>query len=181
MPGTLRTVKSRWTNLAAPPTCLKTAILWVRAVRILGIDGMPPQDHDDRPSPGQRQKMVDWLAWGTSVSVDCDVVDDSGRVTIHRLNRTEYNNTIRDLLGVDMDVTKDFPSDDVGYGFSNIADHPGGVPLRLQHFRDGQFLLFQDGAESIDAVDNTATSRIDSGKKPVTRSGTGGDLANAYR
>jgi hypothetical protein len=120
-------------KLGGPADVLEDRDTWVRAVRILGIDGMPPADHDDRPSPGERQKMVDWLELKL-FRVDCDVVDDSGRVTIHRLNRTEYNNTIRDLLGVDMDVTKDFPSDDVGYGFSNIADVLSLPPLLLEKY-----------------------------------------------
>ena len=46
----------------------------------------------------------------------------AGRVTIRRLNRTEYNNTIRDLVGVDFKPADDFPADDVGYGFDNIGD-----------------------------------------------------------
>jgi hypothetical protein len=43
-------------------------------------------------------------------------------VTIRRLNRAEYNNTVRDLLGVNFRPADDFPSDDVGYGFDNIGD-----------------------------------------------------------
>ncbi len=122
-------------KLGGPADVLEDRDTWVRAARILGIDGMPPQDHDDRPSPGQRQRMVDWLELKL-FRIDCDVVDDSGRVTIHRLNRTEYNNTIRDLLGVELDVTKDFPSDDVGYGFSNIADVLSLPPLLLEKYVD---------------------------------------------
>lgn len=47
---------------------------------------------------------------------------DPGSVTAHRLNRAEYNNTIRDLLGVDFRPADDFPQDDSGYGFDNIGD-----------------------------------------------------------
>src|SRR6185503_3075509 len=47
---------------------------------------------------------------------------DPGRVTVRRLNRTEYNNTIRDLIGIDFDPAEDFPADDVGHGFDNIGD-----------------------------------------------------------
>jgi len=41
---------------------------------------------------------------------------------LHRLNRTEYANAVRDLLALDVDFTKDMPADDTGYGFDNIAD-----------------------------------------------------------
>ena len=47
---------------------------------------------------------------------------DPGRVTVRRLNRVEYRNTIRDLLGVDFDTDKEFPPDDAGHGFDNIGD-----------------------------------------------------------
>ena len=47
---------------------------------------------------------------------------DPGRTIAHRLNRNEYSNTIRDLLGVDFRATEEFPADDSGYGFDNIGD-----------------------------------------------------------
>jgi len=53
---------------------------------------------------------------------DAAVKPDPGRVTARRLNRNEYRNTIRDLLAVDFRADKDFPTDDSGYGFDNIAD-----------------------------------------------------------
>ena len=48
--------------------------------------------------------------------------NDPGRVTMHRLNRAEYNNTVRDLLGTSMRPADDFPADDISYGFDNISD-----------------------------------------------------------
>jgi hypothetical protein len=47
---------------------------------------------------------------------------DPGRVTARRLNRTEYDNSVRDLLGVDLHLAEDFPQDDTGYGFDNNGD-----------------------------------------------------------
>ena len=108
---------------------------WEKAIRLLGIDGMPPKDHDERPTRAEREALVAWLDLKL-YHVDCDVVDDAGQVTIHRLNRTEYNNTVRDLLGVDINPAKDFPSDDVGYGFSNIADVLSLPPLLLEKYVD---------------------------------------------
>jgi len=54
---------------------------------------------------------------------------DPGFVAIHRLNRNEYNNTIRDLVGVNFEPASDFPADDTGYGFDNIADVLSMSPL----------------------------------------------------
>src|SRR5438105_15745965 len=57
-----------------------------------------------------------------------------GRVTIRRLNRTEYNNTVRDSVGVDFKPAEDFPADDVGYGFDNIGDVLSVSPLLLETY-----------------------------------------------
>jgi hypothetical protein len=59
---------------------------------------------------------------------------DPGRVTIRRLNRVEYRNTIRDLMGVDYPATEELPSDDVGYGFDNIADVLSLAPVHLEKY-----------------------------------------------
>lgn len=59
---------------------------------------------------------------------------DPGRVTMRRLNRTEYNNTVRDLLGVDIRPADDFPVDDSGYGFDNIGDVLTIPPLLLEKY-----------------------------------------------
>ena len=55
-------------------------------------------------------------------------------MTIRRLNRTEYNNTIRDLVGVDFQPADDFPADDIGYGFDNIGDVLTMSPLLVEKY-----------------------------------------------
>lgn len=57
---------------------------------------------------------------------------DPGRVTIHRLNRTEYNNTVRDLLGTGQTPASNFPADDFGLGFDNISDVLSTSPLQAE-------------------------------------------------
>ncbi|MCY2963205.1 MAG: DUF1592 domain-containing protein, partial [Planctomycetota bacterium] len=59
---------------------------------------------------------------------------DPGRVTIRRLNKAEYNNTIRDLVGVEFRPADDFPSDDVGYGFDNIGDVLSLPPILFEKY-----------------------------------------------
>ena len=61
---------------------------------------------------------------------------DPGRVTMRRLNRVEYRNTIRDLVGVDFDPTTDFPSDEIGYGFDTIGDVLTISPLLMERYLD---------------------------------------------
>jgi hypothetical protein len=59
---------------------------------------------------------------------------DPGRVTARRLNRAEYNHTVRDLLGVDIRPADDFPQDDSGYGFDNIADVLSLPPVLMERY-----------------------------------------------
>jgi hypothetical protein len=66
---------------------------------------------------------------------------DPGRVTIHRLNRVEYNNTVRDLLGVTTRPADVFPPDDRGFGFDNVADVLTISPVHMQ--------LYESTAESL--------------------------------
>ncbi len=62
---------------------------------------------------------------------------DPGRVTARRLNRNEYRNTIRDLLAVDYRADKEFPTDDSGYGFDNIADILTISPVLMDKYMNG--------------------------------------------
>lgn len=151
---------------------------WEKAIRLLGIDGMPPKDYDERPSRAEREALVEWLDLKL-YHVDCDVVDDAGQVTIHRLNRTEYNNTVRDLLGVDINPAKDFPSDDVGYGFSNIADVLSLPPLLLEKYVDASekiaaaVILTEEGGKR--------KQRFDAGQLTVAGAArAGGDWVRMY-
>jgi hypothetical protein len=118
-----------------PDAIIDESPKWEKVLRQLSLDSMPPKDHDNRPPDVERTAVAEWLD-AKLHRVDCDVVDQAGRVTIHRLNRVEYTNTIQDLLGVETDVAKDFPSDDVGYGFSNIADVLSLPPLLLEKYVD---------------------------------------------
>lgn len=105
---------------------------WERVFKLLSVGNMPPPDVDQPPAE-ERQKVIDWLG-RRLFYVDCSQPVDPGRVTIRRLNKTEYRNTVRDLVGVDYDPTEEFPSDDVGYGFDNIGDVLTVPPLLIEKY-----------------------------------------------
>lgn len=94
--------------------------------------------------------------------VDEDDLDDVveaaeievARVTLHRLNRAEYNNTVRDLLGDTTQIANDFPDDDFGYGFNNIADVLSLSPLHLEMYAAAAQTLI-DNALAGGAIDPT--------------------------
>lgn len=104
--------------------------LWDKVALNIGSGHMPPPNNP-RPTALQRQALASWIQ--ASEAASCAVADP-GRVTIRRLNREEYDHTIRDLIGVDFHPAADFPSDDVGYGFDNIGDVLSVSPLLLEKY-----------------------------------------------
>ena len=88
---------------------------------------------EERDVVARLEKLIAWMD-ATLLAFDCTKQRDPGRVTIRRLNKNEYNNTIRDLLGVKFNPADDFPSDDVGYGFDNIGDVLTMSPLLLEKY-----------------------------------------------
>jgi mono/diheme cytochrome c family protein len=107
--------------------------LWMRLKEFVEAGEMPPEEHKLQPSQEEVDQLASWID-GTLAKVNCQTPADPGRVTIRRLNRAEYNNTIRDLVGIDFQPADDFPSDDVGYGFDNIGDVLTLPPMLLEKY-----------------------------------------------
>src|SRR4029078_8308128 len=105
--------------------------LWESVLENVKTGTMPPDD-EKQPSLAEREMITHWVE-AVVLAVDPSK-PDPGRVTIRRLNRTEYNNTIRDLLGVDFRPADDFPSDDVRYGFDNIGDVLTIPPILMEKY-----------------------------------------------
>ena len=92
---------------------------------------MPPPKKA-RPTGEQKEMIEQWIK---SAVFEADPLNpDPGRVTIRRLNRVEYQNTIRDLVGVDFDTQNEFPPDDTGHGFDNIGDVLTLSPMLLEKY-----------------------------------------------
>jgi len=105
---------------------------WRKVLRMLRARKMPPA-HSRRPKDAEYDSVNAWLEAALG-QADRASPPDPGRVTIRRLNRAEYANTIRDLLGVEFNAAADFPSDDVGYGFDNIGDVLTLPPLLMEKY-----------------------------------------------
>jgi len=106
--------------------------LWEKVKDHVANKQMPPKSKP-QPTDDERKLIVAWID-SVAIKVDCTLARDPGRPTIRRLNRNEYNNTIRDLVGVDFKPADDFPSDDVGYGFDNIGDVLSMPPILLEKY-----------------------------------------------
>jgi hypothetical protein len=91
------------------------------------------------PKPRPRPTLAEVETFTASVravfaQADRNSRPDPGRVTIRRLNRAEYNNTVRDLVGIDFNPAEDFPDDDVGHGFDNIGDVLSLSPVLMERY-----------------------------------------------
>jgi PAS domain-containing protein len=94
---------------------------WERAASKIKHNEMPPPSVTTRPPAAEAAAVVRFLE-DEFARQDRTAPKDPGRVTARRLNRTEYNNTVRDLLGVDIRPADSFPNDETAYGFDNIGD-----------------------------------------------------------
>ena len=107
--------------------------LWMRALRNVRSGIMPPAEEPRLPAD-LAAKVSEWIKRGP-FALDPHH-PDPGRVTVRRLNRVDYRNTIRDLMGVDYDTQKEFPADDTGHGFDNIGDVLTISPMLLEKYLD---------------------------------------------
>ena len=104
---------------------------WEKVVRKLRLGVMPPQGAR-RPDPPTYDRLITWLEG--ELDAPAATHPYPGRPVLHRLNRAEYANAIRDLLGLNVDVAALLPPDDAAYGFDNIADVLGSSPALLQAY-----------------------------------------------
>ncbi len=111
---------------------MKDRELWQKVATVVRSGEMPPRSKA-QPTSAEKELLIHWVDWEVN-KVDCNMPVDPGQVTLRRLNKTEYNNTIRDLIGVKFKPAKDFPSDDVGYGFDNIGDVLTLSPLLVEKY-----------------------------------------------
>lgn len=104
---------------------------WEKILRRVSQNEMPPH-HKAQPDPAQRADFLQWLQGARDSYAAAH--PDPGRSTIRRLNRVEYANAVRDLLSLDVDVSRELPQDNSGYGFDNIADVLSVSPTLMDRY-----------------------------------------------
>ncbi len=111
---------------------IKNHDVWERVLEMLETNQMPPSDAD-QPSLEELESFIQHV---DAIFEDASrtAKPDPGRITVRRLNRVEYRNSVRDLLGADFDPTENFPADDVGHGFDNIGDVLTMSPLLMERY-----------------------------------------------
>ncbi len=135
---------------------LKEIKKWRGILHQVNTGEMPPKKHAVKPS-ARDIELFNQAVNQSFARAESKMPLDPGRVTVRRLNRTEYNNTVRDLLAVDFNPSEGFPADDIGHGFDNIGDVLSLSPVHLERYLDA--------AEAI--ADRAVLSPL---PKPPTRS-----------
>ena len=106
---------------------------------------MPP-DKKPKPTQPQRDTIIRWID-DAVMAVDPDR-PDPGHITLRRLNKAEYNNTIRDIFQTELRPANSFPSDDSGYGFDNIGDVLSLSPMLMEKYLRAAHAVVQDSVWS---------------------------------
>jgi mono/diheme cytochrome c family protein len=104
---------------------------WEKVVRKLGAGMMPPAS-EERPDPTEQAAFLSYLE--NELDALAAAQPNPGRPALHRVNRAEYANSIRDLLGLEIDAAALLPADDSSFGFDNVAGSLGVSPVLLERY-----------------------------------------------
>ncbi|HEV8260176.1 MAG TPA: DUF1592 domain-containing protein [Burkholderiales bacterium] len=104
---------------------------WEKVFRKVRTGEMPPLGVP-KPDAATRTAFVNWLE--TELDRAAAAKPNPGAPSIHRLNRAEYSNSVRDLLGLDLDHSSSLPADDASYGFDNIGEVLTVSPLHMEKY-----------------------------------------------
>jgi Protein of unknown function (DUF1592)/Protein of unknown function (DUF1588)/Protein of unknown function (DUF1587)/Protein of unknown function (DUF1585)/Protein of unknown function (DUF1595)/Cytochrome C oxidase, cbb3-type, subunit III len=135
----------------------RNAETWEKVIRKLRTGSMPPQG-----VPHPDQSAVDGLASYLEASLDraAAAKPNPGHAAMHRLNRAEYANAIRDLLALDIDSTALLPPDDESSGFDNIADVLRMSPSLMERYLSASWNISREAVGDINIAPATTTYRV---------------------
>ena len=133
------------------------AAVWEKVVRKLGVGAMPPQGS---PTPGAVELNKFRSTLISSLDSAAAKQNNPGHYVLHRLNRTEYANAVRDLLGVDFDVAELLPSDGGDFGFDNIASALKITPMLMEGYLTAALRISDIAVGDAEVAPGTATFSI---------------------
>ncbi len=159
--------------------------LWEKVVTKLTLRAMPQVGFPARPTEAEYESILTYLTSELDTLVENN--PNPGRTTVHRLNRTEYTNAIRDLLALEIDGTKLLPPDNVDMGFDNLADALTVSPLLMEQYmfaanRVAQLAVGPDsmrpGSEMFNIPEELLQTRVTTDDLPF--GSRGGDVFQHY-
>ncbi|MGJ8678182.1 MAG: DUF1592 domain-containing protein [Akkermansiaceae bacterium] len=120
--------------------------LWEKVAKVISLGQMPPDDYDAKLTENEKAKLYNWSKSLNDKWDSGQMGKDPGKTTVHRLNKNEYNYTIRDLFKIGVNPSKNFPEDGGGEGgFDNNADSLFLPPLLVENY-------FKSASTIVDAV-----------------------------
>jgi len=133
------------------------AEIWEKVIRKIGVGAMPPQGS---PNPGAAELTKFRSSLIATLDSAAAKKNNPGHYVIHRLNRTEYANSIRDLLGVEVDAAELLPSDGGDFGFDNIATALNTTPLLLERYLTAALQISDLAVGNTESAPGTKTFSI---------------------
>jgi hypothetical protein len=135
----------------------KGADTWEKAIRKLRVGMMPPPG---MPRPARAQ--LDGLAGYLESALDRAAAERPrpGRTAMHRLNRAEYANAVRDLLALEVDAAALLPPDDESSGFDNNADVLTLSPALMERYLSASWNISRHAVGNLDIAQGTAVYRV---------------------
>ena len=130
---------------------------WEKAIRKLRVGAMPPQGMP-RPDKAAVAGLASFLEGSLDKAYAAN--PNPGQATMHRLNRAEYANAIRDLLALDIDATALLPPDDESSGFDNIADVLKMSPSLMERYLSASWNISREAVGDKRIAPTTATYRV---------------------
>ncbi len=131
------------------PETIQDHELWLRVLKNSRAHIMPPRE-EFQPSAEERAQLLSWIKAGP-FGLDPSN-PDPGKLTVQRLNRLEYQNTIRDLIGIEFQAEEAFPADDSGEGFDNIGDILTISPMLLEKYLDAANQIISEAVPTVARV-----------------------------
>jgi hypothetical protein len=130
--------------------------VWEKVIRKLRVGAMPPQGMP------RDKAAIDGLASYLETSLDraAAVKLDPGKISMHRLNRAEYSNAVRDLLGLEIDATALLPADDEGSGFDNSADVLRMSPVLMERYLSASWNVSRMAVGNMKIAPSTVVYRV---------------------
>jgi mono/diheme cytochrome c family protein len=141
-------------DLAHPDQNAAEAEKVIRKVRV----GLMPPPGMPRPNESALKGLASFLE--SSIDQAASLHPNPGRTALHRLNRTEYANSVRDLLDVDIDVSPLLPADDMSHGFDNMADVLGISPALMEGYIRAAGKISREAVGDASALAHTTTYSI---------------------
>lgn len=129
--------------------------IWEHVIRKVDAGLMPPANAS-RPSRASLETFTDHLAG----KIDAAAELNPGAENLHRLNQAEYRNTVRDLLGLDIDVSGLLPQDDASEGFDNIADVLSVSPTLIESYISAAMKISRLAVGYMDMPPSLASYRV---------------------